>query len=92
VSDQPYEPVLTPPARRALQSTLPETVAAAVIEFITGALVENPRRVGKQLRGDLAGIHAAKRGTYRVLYRINDEQHEVVILRIEHRRDAYRRT
>ena len=92
MSDQPYEPVLTPPARRALQSTLPETVAAAVIEFVTGALVENPRRVGKQLRGDLAGIHAARRGTYRVLYRINDDQHEVVILRIEHRRDAYRRT
>jgi len=92
VSDQPYEPVLTPPARRALQSALPENVAAAVIEFITGALVENPRRVGKQLRGDLAGIHAARRGTYRVLYRINDDQHEVVILRIEHRRDAYRRT
>ena len=92
MSDQPYEPVLTPPARRALQSALPETVATAVIEFITGALIENPRRVGKQLRGDLAGIHAARRGTYRVLYRINDEQHEVVILRIEHRRDAYRRT
>lgn len=92
MSDQPYEPVLTPPARRALQSALPENVATAVIEFITGALIENPRRVGKQLRGDLAGIHAARRGTYRVLYRINDEQHEVVILRIEHRRDAYRRT
>ena len=92
MTDQPYEPVLTPPARRALQSALPETVAAAVIEFITGALVENPRRVGKQLRGDLAGIHAARRGTYRVLYRINDQQREVAILRIEHRRDAYRRT
>lgn len=92
MSDQPYEPILTPPARRALQSALPETVAAAVIEFITGALVENPCRVGKQLRGDLAGIHAARRGTYRVLYRINDDEHEVVILRIEHRRDAYRRT
>ncbi|HSK33929.1 MAG TPA: type II toxin-antitoxin system RelE/ParE family toxin [Propionicimonas sp.] len=92
MSDQPYEPVLTPPARRALQSALPENVAAAVIEFITGALVENPRRVGKQLRGDLAGIHAARRGTYRVLYRINDQQHEVIILRIEHRRDSYRPT
>lgn len=92
MSDQPYEPVLTPPARRALQSALPENVAAAVIEFITGALVENPRRVGKQLRGDLAGIHAARRGTYRVLYRINDQPHEVIILRIEHRRDSYRPT
>jgi mRNA interferase RelE/StbE len=92
VSDHPYEPVLTPPARRALQSALPKSVAAAVIEFITGALLENPQRVGKQLHGDLAGIHAARRGTYRVLYRINDQQHEVIILRIEHRRDAYRPT
>lgn len=97
MSDQPYEPVLTRPARRALQSTLPESVAAAAIEFITGALVENPQRVGKQLHGDLVGIHAARRGTYRVLYRINDQHindqhHEVIILRIEHRRDAYRPT
>lgn len=92
MSDQPYEPVLTPPARRALKSALPESVAAAVLEFITGAPVQNPRRVGKQLRGDLDGIHAARRGTYRVLYRINDHQHEVIILRIEHRRDAYRPT
>ena len=30
-----YELVLTPPAIRALQSTLPEAVAAAVIEFMT---------------------------------------------------------
>lgn len=86
----PYELVLTPPAIRALQSGLPEDVASAVIEFLTGALVENPRRVGKQLRGVLAGIHSARRGTYRVLYRINEVQREVVVLRIRHRRDAYR--
>lgn len=92
MSDQPHEPVLTPPARRVVQSALPEGVAAAVIGFITGALVDHPRRVGKQLRGDLAGIHAARRGTYRVLYRINGQHHEVVILRIEPRRDAYRPT
>lgn len=85
-----YELVLTPPAIRAVQSELPEAIAAAVIEFLTGALVENPQRVGKQLRGDLAGIHSARRGTYRVLYRINEAQREVVVLRIEHRRDAYR--
>lgn len=85
-----YELVLTPPAARAIQSGLPEPVAAAVIEFLTGALIENPRRVGKSLRGELAGIHSARRGTYRVLYRINDQAREVVILRIEHRRDAYR--
>ena len=63
---------------------------AAVIEFITGALIDNPRRVGKPLRGDLAGIHSARRGTYRVLYRINEQDLEVIVVRIEHRRDAYR--
>ncbi|ADU49977.1 type II toxin-antitoxin system RelE family toxin [Intrasporangium calvum] len=91
MSEEPYELVLTPPAVRAVRSGLPEAVAAAVIEFLTGALIQNPHRVGKPLRGELAGIHSARRGTYRVLYRINEIQGEVVVLRIDHRRDAYRR-
>jgi mRNA interferase RelE/StbE len=90
VSQGPYEIVLTPPAIRAVRSGLPEGVASAVIEFVTGALLENPHRVGKQLRGDLAEIYSARRGTYRVLYRINEAEHEVVVLRVEHRRDVYR--
>lgn len=86
----PYELVLTSPATRAIRDGLPESVAAAVIEFLTAALVENPRRVGKRLRGDLSGIWAARRGTYRVLYRVNDAAHEVIVLRVEHRREVYR--
>lgn len=89
-SQYPDELVVTPPAQRAIASKLPEAVAVAVIDFLTTALIENPHRVGKQLRDDLAGIWSARRGTYRVLYRINDELHEVIVLRIEHRRDAYR--
>lgn len=85
----PYELVLTPPAQRAIAQRLPEPVATAVIEFLTTALVDNPR-VGNQLRDDLTGIWSARRGTYRVLYRIKDGAHEVVVLGIDHRRDAYR--
>ena len=88
--DEGYELVLTPPAVRAIQAGLPEAVAAAVIEFLTGPLVSNPRRVGKMLRRELQGIWSARRGTYRVLYRINDHANEVVVLRIDHRRDVYR--
>ena len=66
---QRYELVLTPPAVRAIQGQLPEAVAAAVIEFLTGPRVAAPARVGKPLRGELTGIHSARRGTYRVLYR-----------------------
>lgn len=87
----PYELVLTPPAIRARQGNLPDPVATAAIEFVTGALIENPQRVGKLLRGDLAGIYSARRGTYRILYRINEAAHEVVVLHIAHRRDAYGR-
>jgi len=87
---QPYELVLTPPARRALTDRLPEAVATAVIDFLTTALITEPLRVGKPLRGDLAGVWSARRGTYRILYRIREDPSEVVVLRIEHRRDAYR--
>jgi mRNA-degrading endonuclease RelE of RelBE toxin-antitoxin system len=89
-ADAAYELVLTPPARRALTERLPEPVAVAVIDFLTTSLVSQPRRVGKSLRGDLAGVWSARRGTYRVLYRIRDDPREVIVLRIEHRRDVYR--
>jgi mRNA interferase RelE/StbE len=91
VSEQgDYELVLTPPARRTLSDRLPEAVAAAVIDFLTTTLVEQPRRVGKPLRGELTGLWSARRGTYRVLYRVHDNPAEVVVVRIEHRRDVYR--
>jgi mRNA interferase RelE/StbE len=89
-ADAEYELVLTPPARRALTNRLPELVAAAVIDFLTTALGTGPRRVGKPLRGELDGIWAARRGTYRVLYRRREDPREVIVVRIDHRRDAYR--
>jgi mRNA interferase RelE/StbE len=89
-ADGDYELVLTPPARRPLTGKLPEPVAAAVIEFLTTALIRHPHRVGKPLRDDLAGVWSARRGTYRVLYRVREDLGEVIVLRVERRRDAYR--
>lgn len=85
-----YELIVTPPAARALSDQLPEPVAGAVIEFLTRGLIADPRRVGKPLRGELTGIWSARRGTYRILYRIHEDPREVIVLRVEHRRDAYR--
>lgn len=87
----PYEVVFTRSARRALENTLPEAVAAAAFEFIVGALAENPKRVGKPLREPLAPLYSARRGDYRVLYRIEDDRLVIEIITIEHRRDVYRR-
>jgi mRNA interferase RelE/StbE len=69
---------------------LPERVAAAIAEFVTGDLLVAPRRVGKPLRRELSGIWSARRGSYRVLYEINDEMRRVAVLRIDHRADVYR--
>ena len=88
--DDAYELVVAPPARRALATELSESVASAVIEFLASTLILQPRRVGRPLHGDLAGIWSARRGTYRILYRIMEERREVIVLRIEHRRDVYR--
>jgi mRNA interferase RelE/StbE len=85
-----YDLVVTPPAARAISEHLPEPVAAAVIEFLTTALIREPRRVGKPLRRELAGVWSARRGTYRILYRVHDDPCDVVVLRVEHRGDVYR--
>jgi mRNA-degrading endonuclease RelE of RelBE toxin-antitoxin system len=61
-----------------------------VIEFLTSTLIREPRRVGNQLRRELVGIWSARRGTYRVLYRIQADAREVIVLRVAHRSDVYR--
>lgn len=77
-------------ARRALTEDLPEAVATACFEFIRGPLAESPHRVGKPLRGRLQGRHSARRGEFRVIYRIDDDRILVEVIAIQHRRDAYR--
>ena len=69
---------------------LPLAVAMAVGEFITGALLEKPQIVGKPLTNELTGYHSARRGAYRVIYRIDDRARAVHVVRIDHRADVYR--
>lgn len=81
----------TPTVRRALGETLPETVATAAYEFITGPLLEAPYRVGKRLLPPLDDRFSARRGTYRIIYRIDDKTMTVTVVDIDHRRDVYHR-
>jgi mRNA interferase RelE/StbE len=76
-------------ARRGLERELPEALAAAVWEFTNGHLLLNPQRVGKPLRFALEGCRSARRGMYRVIYRILDEEVVVEVIKISHRGDAY---
>jgi len=92
VTDRParYTLIITPTARRQLAQHLPEAVAFAAHEFIVGALLDNPQRVGRRLQAPLDDRHTARRGTYRVIYRVDDAERTVTVLDVAHRRDAYR--
>ena len=85
-----YSLIIAPTARRQLAERLPEVVASAAYEFIVGPLLDNPDRVGKRLRPPLDDRHTARRGTYRVIYRIDEELHTVSVLDVGHRREVYR--
>lgn len=85
-----YSIRVTARAERDLQR-LPERIATACVEFIVGPLADNPQRVGKPLRGELAGLHSARRGDYRVIYGVVEDARTVEIVHINRRSDAYRR-
>jgi mRNA interferase RelE/StbE len=88
VSEPGYAIAWTAAACRAL-GRLPEKAAVAVAGFLYGSLAASPHRVGKPLRLGLEGLHSARRGDYRVIYRINDDRRRVDVVAIEHRSDIY---
>jgi mRNA interferase RelE/StbE len=84
-----YEVVFTSAARRGL-NRLPLAAATAMFEDLTGPVADNPQRLGKQLDSPLDDLRSSRRGEYRAIYAIDDEQHLVSIAAVAHRRDAYR--
>ncbi|CAJ60450.1 MULTISPECIES: type II toxin-antitoxin system RelE family toxin [Frankia] len=70
---------------------LPQAVAAAAYEFITSPLVQAPHRVGKRLMPPLDDRFSARRGTYRIIYRVDDAARTVAVVDIDHRRDVHHR-
>jgi mRNA interferase RelE/StbE len=90
VTDRRYDLIIASTARKQLAEQLPESVAFPAYEFIVGPLLDNPHRVGEQLRPPLHDRYSARRGTYPVIYRIDDERQQVTVVGVFGRADAYR--
>jgi len=86
-----YEVRFTASAKRDL-ARIPPRILPAIAEFAYGELAREPRRVGKPLQRELTGTFSARRGPYRLLYRIDDEAGRVYVLRVDHRGDVYRQS
>ncbi|MDP9166146.1 MAG: type II toxin-antitoxin system RelE/ParE family toxin [Actinomycetota bacterium] len=85
-----YELVVAPSVRRQLAHGLSDSVAGAAYGFITGPLCTDPYRAGGRLRPPLDDRYSARRGTYRVIYRIDAPQRRVTVVGVFSRADAYR--
>lgn len=89
MAEQQYQLLIAPSAARTL-TKLPQKIVAAVHKFRAGPLLDNPHRVGKALDPALAPLWSARRGTYRVLYTIDDTNGIVEVAAVGHRADIYR--
>jgi mRNA-degrading endonuclease RelE of RelBE toxin-antitoxin system len=89
MTSTPYQVTFSASAQRDLRR-LPEKIATAAIELIYGSLADNPQRVGRELRLDLADHYSARRGDYRIIYRVDIEARTVLIVTIDHRANSYR--
>ena len=78
-SAEPWKVVPSATARRALRR-VPDKAAAAIVEFIDGPLRENPQRLGKELRGEMTGLRSARRGEYRVIYRLPEQDRLIEVI------------
>jgi mRNA interferase RelE/StbE len=87
--NEPYGLIIKARARRALEHTLAPSVAFATWEFIAGALRKNPHMVGKPLVAPFQGDWSARRGHYRIRYRIDDEKRVVTVVDVADRSDIY---
>jgi mRNA interferase RelE/StbE len=88
VTARPWRLIVSGRAARGLDR-LPEKAAAAILEALE-AVCSNPKRVGKPLRFELEGLWSARRGPYRVIYRIDEDERLVTVVAVGHRSDIYR--
>jgi mRNA interferase RelE/StbE len=64
---------------------------SAILVYVEERLARDPMRLSKPLTGEFAGLRSAHNGDYRVLFRLDDEQQVVWVIRVDHRAHVYRR-
>ncbi|MCP3997652.1 MAG: type II toxin-antitoxin system RelE/ParE family toxin [bacterium] len=82
-----YEVEITPEGLRHLDQ-LPEKVWSAALSAIFGPIADNPQRLGTPFIGELEGLRSVRRGDYRIIYEVLQDEKIVLINRVQHRRDA----
>jgi mRNA interferase RelE/StbE len=83
-----YQVELLPSAHRDLKR-LPKTLQIRIAVRL-GELARDPRPPGVVKLAGAENLWRIRSGDYRVIYEIHDERLVVLVLRVAHRKDAYR--
>ena len=80
-----------PEAAKELRK-LDRKAAARIVKTLETRIapLDNPRSLGAPLKGEHEGYWRWRIGDYRVIARIEDERITILIVRVAHRREAYR--
>lgn len=72
-------------------SKMDKPIQRRIYEFLSQKLAtcDNPRRLGKPLKGPFADFWRFRVGDYRILVEIFDSEMLIQVFRIEHRKDVY---
>jgi mRNA interferase RelE/StbE len=84
-----YQVFFNPAAKRDLEK--PDKTTLRKIRSKTITLSENPRPQGAKKIKEKKDHYRLRMGDYRILYKIKDRDQKVIIVRILHRKDVYRR-
>ena len=75
-------------ARKDIRA-VPGDIQSRVLSAIQ-ALADDPRPQGVKRLTGLDDLYRIRVGAYRVVYRVHDDQLEILIIRVRHRREVYR--
>lgn len=68
---------------------LDKSTVKKILTRIETYLAQDPKRIGKPLKGEFQGYWRYRWGDHRVIYRIAQEEILILILRIGHRKEVY---
>ena len=83
-----YKIHIVPRAKKHIDS-LPENIKSKIIRVIIEILANNPY-LGKPLKADLKGRYSYRVADYRIIYSIFKRELIIQIIKVMHRREAYR--
>jgi len=68
---------------------LDKATVKKILNRIETYLAQDPKELGKPLKGDFEGYWRYRWGDYRAIYRIAEKEILIIVLRISHRKEVY---